>query len=161
MHKPRKVGSYAKAMARAVELVGVQAIADLWECSTSYVYQCSDDENPRLPTVRNAAILDAHLKAQHGETPLFGVYAHRLADVADRPSALSLDDALLNLFAASGQIAAAVQAARAPTGPGGHRMTKAEAEDVEDKIATVERQLDSVRAALVGENVVPLVSAAE
>lgn len=162
MHmKPRRPGSFARAIVEAIDMVGAQAIADACEVSTSYVHQWAQDDNPRLPNVRQAYDLDAFMKVEKGYTPLFGVTAHRLARINAPRATMSLDDAMLEAVTGLGHLAESIKEAKAPTGRGGHRMTNCEKSEIADKVSLLERKIDQIKASLDVQEVIRFPGAAE
>lgn len=164
MHsKPRAPGSFPRAIMEAIESVGVQSLADVCEVSTSLVSQWSQDDNPRLPNVRQALDLDAFMKAHCGTSPIHSVYDRRLDQISAPTISMTLNDAVLEATTGLGHLAAAIRAAKAPTGPGGRRMTPCERSNVADKVSMLERKIDQIKASLEceGGEVVPFTEAAE
>lgn len=162
MHtKPRRPGTFARAVVEAVDAVGVQAIADVCEVSTSYVHQWAQDDNHRLPNVRQAYELDALLKAEQGWTPIYSVTGKRLERVAAPRVSMNLNDAMLEATTGLGHLAEAIRQAKAPTGPGGHRLTVCETSEIADKVALLERKIDQIKASLDVQEVIAFPGVAE
>lgn len=156
MTKQRPYGSEYEAIVRVGAVLGFERAAHLIDRSPSYLRQCADPDQDKRLKAYEAAILDRAVRAVTGEAPLTEWLTRSTSAVRRDSPSVDLCDAMLTLHAATGRAAAAIRDAKAPTGPGGHRITARERVSIDNELMVVERKVAEMRRELHGGDVVAL-----
>lgn len=149
MTKQAKSGTTEKTLKYCYEqLGGVEEVADLIGRAGATIYTYADPENLKMQLpVKYTHIIDAEMKAQFGETPFFNLAQRKLSAVAGSHTGC-LRSVTLQTVTALGKLTTDIEAAIAPTGPGGKRLTGNEALQLLDDVEQMERQLDRVKSTI-------------
>ena len=109
---------------RAVGLMTAECVAQAIGKSVGLVRKFADpDEEANNVQLRQAIAIDRACMTENGEAPLLAVY-QRLIDGCDAPdSEEPIHELLLTLHVTAGRLTERLQAATAPGGPGGERMS--------------------------------------
>lgn len=150
--KPRDNRSFEGAITQIMGALTVEGAGETVCKSPGLIRRWSDPDDYPLPRIDEALKLDiAYLEAGYGTAPIIEVYARLLQTIGLNPKAACIVSATLGLQTACGQVAEAVRAAKAPTGPGGTRITHAEQKKVLEGVDIARRKLDEIEKAVKGE----------
>ncbi|WP_025899076.1 hypothetical protein [Sneathiella glossodoripedis] len=153
MTKVRPPKTIEAALWRAKDNLGLEALADICGKSESMItkYMDRDCELHHLPAKYIVAI-DQACKEETGETPIASVINGKLEGVRGKIGTCIMDD-LTCATIAFGKLAETVRAAKAPTGPGGQRVTNRELQALEEGISVLKRKLEGMEATAQGQAV--------
>ena len=151
MTKLRPIGSRHEAIVRVCDRLGYAHVSELIGKTESYIRQCSDPDAHHELQVREEHILDKACKAEFGETPFQDCITRLNNSVGWAGPRVDLRDAACGLTVAQGKLCEAIQAAKAPKGPGGKRITEGERQTVLKSIRAQRRHLDSMEHELTAQ----------
>ena len=151
MTKLRPIGSRHEAIVRVCDRLGYAHISELIGKTESYIRQCSDPDAHHELQAREAAILDAACKAEFRETPFADWLTRSNNSVGWAGPRVDLRDAAFGLTVAQGKLCEAIQAAKAPKGPGGKRITEGERQTVLKAIRAQRLHLDEMEHELTAQ----------
>ncbi len=146
MTKIRRPGTIEAALWRAKDILGLETLADICGKSESMItkYMDRDCELHHLPAKYIVAI-DQACKEETGETPIASVINSKLEGVRGKIGTCIMDD-LTCATIAFGKLAETERAAKAPTGPGGQRVTNNELNALLEGMSSLKRKLDQIEA---------------
>ena len=151
MTKIRQIGTHHEAIDRVAGLIGYANAAHHIGKSESYIRQCGDPDCAREIHAVEAARLDQVCKAEYGETPFSDWLNRKNVEVTWTGPRIDLRDAASDLTVAQGKLCEAISAAKAPTEPGGKRITEGERQTVLRAIRHQRRSLDAMENELTAQ----------
>jgi hypothetical protein len=151
MTKVRLIGTHHEAIDRVAGLIGYANAAHHITKSESYIRQCGDPDCAREIHAVEAACLDQVCKAEYGETPFADWLNRKNIEVTWTGPRIDLRDAANDLTVAQGKLCEAIRAAKAPTEPGGKRITEAERQTVLRAIRDQRGSLDAMENELTAQ----------
>lgn len=117
--------------------------------TANLVHKWSDPDLETLPNIKQCITLDkAYLAAGNSVAPILECYTRLIEAEGLRGGTQDILLATLALTTAIGQISAAVQSAKAPTGPDGSRVNAKEREQIKKAIDHVRAKLDEMEGGL-------------
>lgn len=137
MTKVRPFNTVEQAVKDAIDLLGVEAVADVAarQPRTVYAWADADDESRGIP-VRSAMRIDAALIAE-GHAPLILPVYERAVLKDFSHVAMPVADRLLMHVRGIGEVIALYNSARDPNSPGGATVTPIEQAQIERALATL------------------------
>lgn len=144
MTKIRPIGTHHEALDRVAGLIGYATAAHHIGKSESYLRQCGDPDCARELHGVEMARLDQVCRAEHGETPFADWLTRKNSEVTWNGPRVDLRDAAFDLTVAQGRLCEAIRAAKAPTGPGGKKITEGERQSVLKVVRQLRKHLDSI-----------------
>jgi len=148
MTKPRPLNSVYEAIDRVAGLIGYANAAHHIGKSESYIRQCGDPDGAREIFMHEAMRLDQVCRAEHGETPFADYLRRKDSEVTWDGKRVDVRDVGFELQIQLGKMVEAIRAAKAPTGPGGTRMTAGERAQISRLLSCMERTLSNTRMEL-------------
>ncbi len=149
--KPREPNTFFSAVADVINAAGVDAAAAAVDLTPSSVYQWSNGDSGKRPSLMQAAALDRAAFAANGTTPISdvmktmakrGCIAHVAADFGDR---------MMMVVKEIGDIAEARRAAMMPGSRGGASITPTEYCHISREISEAREALEALQRDLDDE----------
>jgi hypothetical protein len=150
MTHARDPRSFATAAFKAISALGPAEIREIINAtvSTRQIYRYGEPE-ARVPfTLGEAYLIDAEVKRRTGATPFLDALAAKLAAAEGRRDVGELDDEVLDLAAALGNLSRDLRRARDRHGPGGHVLTSTERTTLETHVERFKSELADFEASL-------------
>lgn len=150
--KPRQPLTAEWGLERAIALIGIAAAAAAGGKSESLARKWADPDADEQIHLFRAMAIDAACMQATGEAPIADVMARAASAVHFAPDHVDLVDVMLESTSAIGRLSETVRQARAPTGPGGHRITNGEGAKIVSHVHVLRRMLDDIEASVTAES---------
>lgn len=147
--KKRQARTFEHAITRIIGELTDEGAGEAVGKSAALVWKWANPDSDSLPNLKQAITLDLAYLEQGGRfAPIMEVYQRNMEAAGLSVECSDIIGATLSLTTTMGQLTAAVQAAKAPTGPGGTRINGNEADVIKKAVDRVKRQLNEIDAAL-------------
>lgn len=151
MIKPRDPNTFFGAVSDIIELIGAKAAAASVDLAPSSIYQWSEPESGKRPSLMQAVALDRAAAEATGRAPILAVY-HEMVGRDARPHvAAEFGDRMMMLVKEIGDIADARRAAMMPSSSGGTAITVTEYCHISREISEAREALDALQRDLDAE----------
>jgi hypothetical protein len=118
----REPRSFPDIVARVRDAVGAAHMAAACDVSESMVHAWADPGRTQTPSVKQGAILDGLMMAARGDMPFSAEMMRRAGNNPPPPVGCVMSE-FMDLPAALGHLADAIQTGKCPKGPGGKNIT--------------------------------------
>lgn len=149
--KPRDPNTFFGAVADIIELIGAKAAAASVDLAPSSIYQWSEPESGKRPSLMQAVAMDRAAVEATGRAPILAVYQGMVGRDARPHEAADFGDRMMMMVKEIGDIAEARRAAVMPESRGGSVITPSEYCNLSREIAEAREVLDALQRDLDAE----------